>query len=99
MTREKVGLQYEAPFGTGARIWYTDVGKWYTDTTNDHSYDGFRTTDLTLYHTFAKKWTLSFDVKNLFDETYAEYVGYWSGANQYMSSNPRAYYVSLRFDI
>jgi iron complex outermembrane recepter protein len=95
----KVGLQYEAPFGSGARIWYTDVGKWYTDTTNDHSYEGFRTTDLTLYHTFAQKWTLSFDVKNLFDETYAEYVGYWSDANQYMSSNPRAYYLSLRFDI
>jgi iron complex outermembrane receptor protein len=94
----KMGLQYDSAMGTGGRIWYTDVGRWYTDDTNEHSYEGYHTTDVGIYHTFAEKWTVSFDVKNLFDENYAEFVGFWSGANQYMSSNPRAYYLSLRFD-
>ncbi len=94
----KIGLQYDTAFGTGGRIWHTDVGRWYTDATNEHRYDGYQTTDLSIYHTFAQKWTLSLDVKNLFDENYAEYVGYWSGANQYMSSNPRAFYICLRYE-
>ncbi len=92
----KVGLQYDSSFGTGVRIWYADIGSWYTDAANDHSYGGYQTTDLTLYHHFAEKWTLSLDIKNLFDEKYAEFVGYWSDSNQYMSSNPTAFYLSLR---
>jgi len=94
----KVGLQYDATFGTGARIWYTNLGRWYTDTANDHSYGGYQTTDLTVYHNFVRKWTISLDIKNLFDEKYAEFVGYWSDSNQYMSSNPRAFYLSLRYE-
>jgi len=95
----KAGIQYDSPFNTGARLWYTDVGKWYTDTTNTYSYEGFQTADLTIYHKLDKKWKVSLDVKNLLDETYAEFVGYWSGANQYMSSNPRAFYLSISYDI
>ncbi|MBU1172442.1 MAG: TonB-dependent receptor [Proteobacteria bacterium] len=94
-----MGIQYDSSFGTGARLWYRNVGKWYTDETNEHSYDGYETTDLTVYQSIAKKWILSLDVKNLFDQTYAEFVGYWSGANQYMSSNPRAFYLSMRYSI
>jgi iron complex outermembrane receptor protein len=94
-----VGIQYDSPFGAGGRFWYRDVGKWYTDQSNKHSYGGYETADLTLYYTFARKWMVAFDLKNLFDEEYAEFVGYWSGTKQYMSSNPRAYYVSLRYNL
>ncbi len=94
----KAGVQYDAPFNTGARVWYTDVGKWYTDTTNANSYEGFQTVDLTIYHKLAKQWKVSLDLKNLLDENYAEYVGYWSGANQYMSSNPRGFYLSFSYE-
>lgn len=93
------GIQYDSSYGTGARIWYRCVGKWYTDETNQHSYKGYETADLTVYQNIAKKWTVSVDVKNLFDQKYAEFVGYWSGANQYMSSNPRSLYVSMKYDM
>ena len=93
------GIQYDSSYGTGARIWYRSVGKWYTDETNEHSYKGYETADLTVYQSIAKNWTVSLDVKNLLDKKYAEYVGFWSGSNQYMSSNPRAFYVSMKYDI
>jgi iron complex outermembrane recepter protein len=95
----KVGLQYEFSSGTGLRLNYLKVGRWYTDTSNEHSYGGYETTDIKVYQKFAQKWTLSFDVKNLTDENYCEFVGYWSGTNQYMSSNPRAFYLTLSYDL
>lgn len=95
----KAGIQYEAPFKTKFRIWYTDVGKWYTDASNEHSYDGFRTTDLTISQPVADKWTVALDIKNLMDEEYAEFVGYWSGENQYMASNPRTFFLTLRYNM
>ncbi len=93
------GIQYDSIYGTGARLWYRSVGKWYTDSSNEHSYKGYKTADLTVYHTFADKWTVSFDIKNLFNQKYAEFVGFWSGSNQYMSSNPRGYYVTLKYNM
>jgi iron complex outermembrane recepter protein len=95
----KVGIQYDAPFKTKFRIWYTDVGKWYTDASNEHSYDGFQTTDLTISHLLADKWTIALDVKNILDEEYAEFVSYWSGENQYMPSNPRTFFLTLRYNM
>lgn len=93
------GVQYDSKFGTGARLWYRDVGKWYTDTSNEHNYKGYNTADFTIYHTIADKWTVSLDIKNIFNQKYAEFVGFWSGSNQYMSSNPRGFYVSLRYNM
>lgn len=95
----KVGVQYDFQQGTGTQLSYTNVGRWYTDASNDHSYEGFSTTDLKIYHKISEKWTISFDIKNLTDENYAEFVGFWGGTNQYMSSNPRAFYLGLSFDM
>ena len=94
----KLGLQYELSQGSGVRIWYNDVGKWYTDSANDHDYEGYSVVDLKIYHRLAEKWMLSLDIKNLFDETYSEFVSHWSGTNQYAGSNAQAFYVTLKYD-
>ncbi|MFV9691409.1 MAG: hypothetical protein ACNY01_10655, partial [Desulfobacteria bacterium] len=90
---------YQMFQGSGARIWYNDVGKWYTDSANDHDYEGYSVVDLKIYQKLAEKWMLSLDIKNLFDETYSEFVSYWSGTNQYAGSNAQAFYITLRYDL
>lgn len=95
----KVGAQYTLPrTDTQVRIWYTDVGKWYTNATNENFYEGYQIVDLKLIQPLGKLWTISFDVNNLTDETYSEFVGYWSGENQYAGSNARSYYLSLAYE-
>jgi iron complex outermembrane receptor protein len=93
----KLGALYQAPWGTGGRIWYNKVGKWYTDGSNDHTYGGYGVLDFTLYQVIAEKWSVNLDIKNLTDEKYAEFVGFWSGSNQYMPSPPRSVYLSLKY--
>jgi iron complex outermembrane recepter protein len=93
----KAGLEGEAPWGTGGHIQYSDVGKWNTDAANEHSYGGYRSVDLGLYQIVAKDWSLALDVKNLLDTKYSEFVSYWSDSNQYMPSNPRTVFATLRF--
>ena len=94
----KVGVQGEAPWGTGGRVNFNDVGKWKTDPENTHSYAGYRVVDLGIYQTVARDWSLALDVKNLLDEKYSEFVGFWSGSNQYMPSNPRSVFATVRFN-
>jgi outer membrane receptor protein involved in Fe transport len=43
--------------------------------------------------------TLALDVKNLTDETYSEFISFRSGKNQYAGSNPRAFYLTLKYDL
>ena len=95
----KLGAQYTLPWeSTQLRAWYNNVGKWNTDATNEHDYDGYQTVDLKVLQTLAKSWTLCLDIKNLTDETYSEFVSYWSGENQYVGSNARSYYLSVMYN-
>lgn len=93
----KLGLQAETPWGTGGRVNFNDVGRYYTDPENTHSYGGYRVVDLGLYQLIAKDWSVALDAKNLLNATYSEFVGYWSNSNQYMPSNPLTVFASLRF--
>lgn len=94
----KVGAQYSFPWAsTQIRAWYNDVGEWKTDATNAHAYEGYETIDLKLIQTLAESWTVTLDIKNLTDEAYSEFVGYWSGENQYAGSNARSYYLSVMY--
>ena len=93
----KGGVQGDTPWGTGARATFNFVGKWSTDPENTHSYDGYHVVDIAAYQVLARSWSLSLDVKNLFNEKYSEFVGFWSGSNQYMPSNPRTLFASLRY--
>jgi outer membrane receptor protein involved in Fe transport len=95
----KVGVQAESPWGTGGRVQYNDVGKWDTDPANTHSYGGYRVLDLNAYQVLARNWSIALDVKNVLDEKYSEFVGFWSGSNQYMPSLPRTVYASLRYSV
>ncbi|WP_162458931.1 TonB-dependent receptor [Desulfosarcina ovata] len=88
-------MKYTNERGEGEK---DDVGEWKTDATNEHSYEGYETIDLKIIQTLAKSWILSLDIKNLTDETYSEFVGYWSGENQYAGSNARAYYFSVMYE-
>ena len=95
----KIGAQYALPWkSTQIRAWYNDVGEWKTDATNLHDYEGYHTVDLKVIQTLAQSWTLTLDIKNLTDETYSEFVSYWSGENQYAGSNERAYYLSVMYE-
>jgi iron complex outermembrane receptor protein len=98
----KGGIQVDSPWGTGARVNFNIAGKWNTDTNNDFSYGGYRVVDLAVYQVLERNWSISVDVKNLFDLKYAEFVSNWNDAsgkpsNQYMPSNPRTLYASLRY--
>jgi iron complex outermembrane receptor protein len=94
----KVGVQAETPWGTGGRVNLSDVGMWNTDSANEHSYVGYRFVDLTVSQVLMKGWSAALDVKNLLNAKYAEFVGFWSGSNQYMPSNPRTVFLSLRYN-
>lgn len=93
----KLGAEYVFPFGTAVRCWYNNVGKWYTNSTNTASYGGYEVVDLKISHCFAEKWTAAFDVKNLLDESYSEYVTSSSGNNIYAGSNGRYFQVTLKY--
>lgn len=95
----KVGAQAESHWGTGARAFYNDVGRWDTHPENDHSYAGYRVVDAGVYQRISGDWTAARDIKNLLDETYAEYVSYWSDANQYISANPRTFFATLSYSV
>ncbi len=95
----KVGVQYTLPWETTeVRGWYDAAGKWFTDATNQNAYDGYDIIDLKVIQTLGGLWKLSLDVKNLTDETYSEFVSFWSGENQYAGSNARAFYLTLTYD-
>jgi iron complex outermembrane recepter protein len=98
----KGGIQADSPWGTGARVNFNMAGKWKTDAENLHSYDGYRVVDVSLYQVLARDWSVAIDIKNLLDRRYAEFVSSWedrSGqiSNQYMPSNPRTMFASLRY--
>jgi iron complex outermembrane receptor protein len=94
----KLGVQYTMPWETTQiRAWYNDVGQWNTDSTALHAYKGYETIDLKVMQNLAQSWTLTLDIKNLTDETYSEFVSYWSGENQYAGSNARSYYLSVMY--
>jgi outer membrane receptor protein involved in Fe transport len=99
----KLGAEYRTPFGTAFRAWYRDVGKWYTTADNLNSYEGFEVVDLKISHPILSHWNLALDIKNLFDEDYSEYVGYWTDPfgvpdNQYAGSDGRYFQLTLKYD-
>ena len=93
----KLGFEYAFPFGTALRCWYNDVGKWYTRSDNTAEYDGYQVFDFKVSHQFSDGWAVAFDVKNLFDESYSEYVSNWSGSNQYAGSDGRYLQATLKY--
>lgn len=96
----KMGAQYTLPWqSTEIRAWYNDTGMWYTNPENTHSYNGYEIFDLKIIQSISEFWQLSIDIKNVFDKTYSEFVGFWSDENQYAGSNARSFYVTLTYDI
>lgn len=93
----KGGVEANTPWGTGARVNFNIAGKWDTDAENTHSYGGYHVVDFSVYQVLDRDWSLAVDVKNLFDLRYSEFVSYWSDSNQYMPSNPRTMFASLRY--
>ncbi|MCI5121165.1 MAG: TonB-dependent receptor, partial [Candidatus Electrothrix sp. AUS4] len=94
----KVGGEYRLPWGPSLSLWYRDTGKWYTTADNLHSYPGYEVVDVRLGQEIKEDWELALHIKNLLDEEYSEYVGYWSDPygvpdNQYAGSDGR--YIGL----
>ncbi|MCI5210109.1 MAG: TonB-dependent receptor, partial [Candidatus Electrothrix sp. ATG2] len=69
-----------------------------TTADNLHSYPGYEVVDVQAAQEIGDSWKLALDIKNLLNEEYSEYVGYWSDPygvpdNQYAGSDGR--YIGL----
>ncbi len=96
----KIGGEYRFTQGTSLSLWYRDTGSWYTTADNLYSYPGYEVVDMRLAQEIGTEWELALNIKNLLDEEYSEYVGYWSDPygvpdNQYAGSDGRYIGLSL----
>ncbi|MCI5143441.1 MAG: TonB-dependent receptor [Candidatus Electrothrix sp. ATG1] len=94
----KVGGEYRFSQGTSLSLWYRDTGEWYTTADNLHAYSGYEVVDVQAAQEIGDSWKLALDIKNLLNEEYSEYVGYWDDPygvpdNQYAGSDGR--YIGL----
>lgn len=97
-----LGLEYTSALGLGGRVGWRQVGKYYLDGLNTQTYDGYDVVDMGVFYIIkadhGAKLKLGFDIKNLFDEAYAQSVWYGYGTKNYAVAWPRTYWVSLSLD-
>ena len=97
-----LGAKYTAPCGLGGRVNWRKVGKYYLDSSNEHTYDGYDRVDAGIFYTIkgdaGRSYRLSFSVDNVFDEVYADSVSYSSGQYWYAPAWPRTYWFGLTMD-
>ncbi len=94
-----LGFKYTFPFRVSTRVKWRHVGKYYTDDTNEHTYDGYDVVDARFTYYFAKKdknYTLFVEIDNVFNEHYAQSVWYSRGTNNYAVAWPRTFWVGLQ---
>lgn len=75
------------------------MGKYYTDAANLHSYEGHDVFNLRLDYTINTDSTLSFSIRNLTDQLYAERADYAFGEERFFPAETRTIGVSLTVSI
>lgn len=69
-TAGNLGFQATTPWNWGLNSKLTHSGKYYTDSANTEKYNGYNIVDAGLFYNLmkdGKDWSISFDVKNIFD--------------------------------
>jgi iron complex outermembrane recepter protein len=97
-----LGVRYKFESGITPQIKWRHVDRFYLDTTNLYTYDGYDVTNLAISYSAktksGTKYRIGFDIDNLFDEHYATSVSYSSGVKNYEVAPPRTYWLRLTLD-
>ncbi len=97
-----LGGQYTAANGLGGQLNWQHVGKYFTDSTNTYSYDGYDVVNAGIFYIIQadakRKWKVSLSVDNVFDERYAANASYGYGTEYYAIAWPRTYWLGLSLD-
>lgn len=94
-----LGIRYQSANGIFGRIKWRHVDRYYIDSENLYTYDGYDVTDFSISYTGGSenstKWRVGFDIDNLFDEHYSQAA--WSGYDtiNYAVSEPRTCWMRL----
>jgi len=98
-----LGIRYQDPSGIATQIKWRHSDRFYIDTANLSTYDGYDVTDFVISYSSrtknGSKWKLGFEIDNLFDEHYSQAIWNGYGTNNYAVSAPRTYWVRLTLDI
>jgi iron complex outermembrane recepter protein len=98
-----LGIRYKAESGINTQIKWRHVGKFYIDSANLNTYDGYNVTDFGISYNGkfqnARKYRVGFDIDNLFDEHYSQAVWNGYGTNNYAVSAPRTFWLRFTLDI
>ncbi len=76
-----------------AELEWVHMGKYYTDTANEHSYPGHDLLNLRVSDQLSDAWRLFARVTNLTDELYAERADFAFGNDRYFPGEPRSFYA------
>ena len=97
-----LGVRYKAETGINTQVKWRHVDRFYIDSANLNTYDGYDVTDFGIsYKAKTKnntKYRVGFDIDNLFDEHYSQAVWNGYGTNNYAVSAPRTYWLRLTLD-
>lgn len=91
-----VGVSYEPEEkGWGGRVQGRWVSDWFIDAANTLEAEGFFTADAQISYRFNQRYRVALDVINVFDQKYAEYVGFANNVKTYAPADPFSAYVTL----
>ncbi len=86
-------LQWRFAESAGAELEWIHMGKYFTDTNNNNTYDGHEVLNLRTYWQLSPKIYLDFKVLNLLREEYAERADFAFGNDRYFPGEPRSAYI------
>lgn len=95
----KLGVRYRSRSGIDSQITWRHVDRYFIDSANLTTYQGYDVTDFGLCYTAkiknSTKYRIGFNLDNLFDEHYSQAVFNSFGTNNYAVSAPRTYWLRL----
>lgn len=89
---------WQPPEGLGGRLNYRYQSEWFVDAANSQKADAFDSVNAQVSYRFDRRYKLALDVINVFDQKYAEYVGYSNGTKTYAPADPLSAYLTFTID-
>ncbi|MEL6557734.1 MAG: TonB-dependent receptor [Bacteroidota bacterium] len=94
-------ISYTTRFGLGARYMFRDVGEYFTSSDNSFSYEGYTVSNISFFYQFdplsANSSRIFFEVKNVFNEDYAEAVFVIGGGNSFGPAPLRNFVLGVNY--